>query len=188
MTYLEIFIIAISLSADTLAVSLSGGMSLKNISKGKEAKVLASFALFQSLFLVAGLLVGESSLHYIEKWDHWIALIILSYIGGKMVCSIFSSSQNTQQINLLSVKTLVLMSIATSIDAVAVGFSLAVFEFSFYKILFTFFITFTVTAIASKIGIMGGSALAKSLGNKAEFIGGIVLILIGIRIFFLNLL
>ena len=178
MTYIELLILAISLSADTFAVSAVGGMSLKNISKFKEAKIIASFAFFQATLLLLGLFIGESLINYIGEWDHWIAFFILLYLGGKMVISSFSKSDEDKSINLLNQKTLVLMSIATSIDAIAVGFSLSVFP----KILFTYAVTFIVTALASILGIAGGLAFSKIIGKKAELFGGIILIIIGIRI------
>ena len=149
MTYIELLILAISLSADTFAVSAVGGMSLKNISKFKEAKIIASFAFFQATLLLLGLFIGETVINYIGEWDHWIAFFILLYLGGKMVISSFLNTDEDKSINLLNTKTLVLMSVATSIDAVAVGFSLSVFPFSLPKILFTYAVTFIVTALAS---------------------------------------
>ena len=182
MTYIELLIIAISLSADTFAVSAVGGMSLKNISKFKEAQIIASFAFFQATLLLLGLFIGETVINYIGEWDHWIAFFILLYLGGKMVISSFSKSDDDKSINLLNQKTLVLMSIATSIDAIAVGFSLSVFPFPLPKILFTYAVTFIVTALASILGIAGGLAFSKIIGKKAELFGGIILIIIGIRI------
>ncbi|MDO4735597.1 MAG: manganese efflux pump [Bacteroidia bacterium] len=183
MTYIEILILAISLSADTLAVSLSGGMSLKNISKGKEAKIIASFAFFQAFFLISGLLIGDFSVYFLYKWNHWISIAILVYLGVKMISSAFSKSSEHTNIDLLSTKTLILMSVATSIDAIAVGFSIAVFNFSAAKFIYIFLVTFIVTAIAAKIGINSGYAIAKRIGCKAECFGGIVLLIIAIHIF-----
>ena len=87
MTYIELLILAISLSADTFAVSAVGGMSLKNISKGKEAKIVASFALFQALFLITGLIIGDYSAYlfnHLDSWYHWISIVILTFLGVKI--------------------------------------------------------------------------------------------------------
>ena len=127
------------------------------------------------------------------KWDHWIAFSILLYIGGKMIVENIPGGFGQQKsdsdcsckknsINLLNYRTLVTLSIATSIDAVAVGVSLALVSISALKMCFATVMTFIFTALASYIGLAGGEKIGCRIGAKATVIGGAVLIAIGIKI------
>ena len=196
MTGFELLLLAISLCFDTFAVSLGGGLSLRNVKFSKKAVIMAFFAFFQAGLLLLGWAVGSSFASYIMDWDHWIAFVILSYIGGKMIIENFSEGfgKNTvspdkqcncqkKGINLLRYKTLVTMCIATSIDAIAVGASLAFISISALKMMFVVLMTFIFTALACYIGITGGEKIGCRIGAKATLIGGFVLVLIGIKIF-----
>ena len=187
--------LAVSLCFDTFAVSLGGGMSVRNVKFSKKAVIMAFFAFFQAGLLLFGWAVGSSFANYIMDWDHWIAFVILSYIGGKMIIENFSEGfgKNTvspdeqcncqkKGINLLRYKTFVTMCIATSIDAIAVGASLAFISIPALKMMFVVLMTFIFTALACYIGITGGEKIGCRIGAKATLIGGFVLVLIGIKI------
>jgi Predicted membrane protein len=183
MTYIELLLLAIGLSFDTFAVSVSGGMSLKDISFLKKIKIISSFALVQGAFLLIGWLLGGGFSKYITEWDHWIAFCILAYIGGKMVIGAVKGGDDLSgSINLLNTKKLLVLSVATSIDAVAVGISLAFIHLLVEKTIFAVAITLLITGLASYIGLYGGEKLGGKIGKKAELVGGIILILIGVRI------
>ena len=195
MTGVELLLLAISLCFDTFAVSLGGGLSVRNVKFSKKAVIMAFFAFFQAGLLLAGWAIGASFASFIMKWDHWIAFAILSYIGGKMVIENFSEGfgknvKNPDEkcgcqkkgINLLRYKTLVTMCIATSIDAIAVGASLAFISISTFKIIYVVALTFIFTALACYIGITGGEKIGCRIGAKATLAGGLVLILIGVKI------
>lgn len=187
MTSFELIILAISLSFDTFAVSISGGISLPDIKIAKKARIMAFFALFQAGFLFAGWFIGGKFTHIIQEWDHWVAFIILLYIGGKMLLDSLKRcdcGENDKSADLLDTKKLIILSIATSIDAVAVGVSLAFINLTMIRVYFVTVITAVVTAAACYTGLTGGQKLGCYIGKRAELIGGIILIFIGIRILF----
>lgn len=199
MTGFELLLLAVSLCFDTFAVSLGGGMSVRNVRFSKKARVMAFFACFQAGLLFLGWAIGASFASFIMDWDHWIAFAILMYIGGKMVVENFKegfgknqkeTSQEEEQkccckekgINLLRTKTLVTMCIATSIDAIAVGASLAFVDILPLQTVFVTLMTFIFTALACYIGITSGEKIGCRFGAKATFVGGAVLVFIGIKI------
>ncbi len=203
MTIVELLLLAVSLCFDTFAVSISGGLSLKNTEFSKKAMIMAFFGFVQSGLLFIGYAGGSLFAHHIMQWDHWIAFIILLYIGGKMVLenlpdrlfrkkSVGENSATDGEsvnccckekgVNLLNFKTLLTLAVATSIDAVAVGISLAFILLSPGKMALATLLTFIATAAASFIGLVGGEKIGCKMGEKASLVGGIVLILIGIKI------
>ena len=195
MTGFELLLLAISLCFDTFAVSLGGGLSVRDVKFSKKAVIMAFFAFFQAGLLLLGWAVGASFESYITNWDHWIAFAILMYFGGKMVVENYKEGfgkkfeepdQNCccqkKGINLLRYKTLVTMCIATSIDAIAVGASLAFISISTFKIIFVVLMTFIFTALACYIGITGGEKIGCRIGAKATLVGGLVLVIIGLKI------
>ncbi len=196
MTIVELTLLAVSLCFDTFAVSLSGGLSLQNTKFSKKAIVMAFFAFAQAGLLFLGIAGGTLFAHHIMQWDHWIAFIILAYIGGKMIFENLPDSwfhkktaENSEDcrckekgINLLNYKTLTTLSVATSIDAIAVGISLAFISISPLKMGIVTLLTFISTAIASFIGLTGGEKIGCKIGSKASLVGGIMLVLIGIKI------
>ena len=199
MTGIELLLLAVSLCFDTFAVSLGGGMSVRNVKFSKKAKVMAFFACFQAGLLFLGWALGASFARYIMNWDHWIAFVILMYIGGKMVIENYKegfgkkneeSGQDDQQkccckekgINLLRRRTLITMCIATSIDAIAVGASLAFVDITPLQTMFVTLMTFLFTALACYVGITSGEKIGCRFGAKATLVGGAVLVIIGLKI------
>lgn len=186
MTYFELFLLALGLCFDTFAVSLTGGICMGvRPTWFQRMKIFCCFAFFQSGFTFAGWLLGFSFSSYIERFDHWIAFLLLLYIGGKMIYeSLFKidGSKSENSINLLDTKQLALMSIATSIDALAVGISLAMINLDKMKIGVGTGMIFVVTALASLLGMLGGNKLGGRFGKRSELIGGIILCAIGIKI------
>lgn len=181
MTFLEIILLAVGLCFDTLAVSLIGGACISKVTIWKRAKILLSFALFQGGFTFIGWALGTGVSQYIERYDHWVAFALLAYIGGKMIIESFSKKQD-ERVDLLNTKQLVIASIATSIDALAVGISLAMVGLAIGRILYSVLIIAIVTALAAEIGLRGGAKLGKVLVKKADLIGGIILLAIGVKI------
>ncbi len=183
MTYIELLILAVTLCFDTFAVSISGGISLPNIKMLRKAKIVAFFGFFQAAYLFAGWFVGGKFANFITGWDHWVAFAILTYLGGKMFLSYFSKEEKEEELPcFLSWKKLAFFATATSIDAVAVGASLAMLQITAVKIGVTTLFTFIATAAASFIGLQGGRKFGDKVGKKAEMWGGVVLIFIGIKI------
>lgn len=186
MTYPELMILAVSLTFDTFAVSVGGGMSLPDdINKSRKAYIIAFFGFFQALYLFAGWFVGGKFANFITEWDHWVAFAILFYLGGRMVYGAIGKKQDEEKpvaSDFLRHKRLLVLATATSIDAIAVGASLAMLDTGTEKILATVAFTFIATAAASLIGLQGGKKLGGRIGNKAETWGGLILIFIGMKI------
>ncbi|MFZ4545974.1 MAG: manganese efflux pump MntP family protein [Bacteroidales bacterium] len=179
MELLTILLIAISLSFDTFAVSISSGLILKKIDFINASKIAITLAVFQAAMPLIGWILGSSIKDYAESFDHWIAFGILSLLGGKMIYESFSSSPEDRSFNPLDIKVMVGMAIATSIDALVVGFSFALLD---YKILLSIGIIGAVTYIVAMLGMLFGKNIGSRLGQRMEMLGGIMLILIGLKI------
>ena len=179
MGLLEIILIAIGLSMDTFAVSISLGLSIKK-PKLKEMLIPGIyFGLFQMLMPLIGFLAAVSFVDKIQHLDHWIAFILLGFIGGKMIKESFSSDTEKVNGNPFLFSKMLLLAIATSIDALAVGITFAFFEINlFMTVLIIGLTTFGLSVLGMKIGNMVGAKFK----SKAEFLGGVILILLGLKI------
>ena len=185
MTNFELLILAISLTFDTFAVSVGGGIAMPNLKFSKKAMIMAFFGAFQAAYLFLGWFVGGKFANIITEWDHWVAFVILTYLGGKMAIGAIKGGDDEEQANkkdFLCLKRLAVLATATSIDAIAVGASLAMLQISVMQIANTTLFTFLATAVASFIGLQGGIRLGHKVGKKAELWGGVILILIGMKI------
>lgn len=160
MSYIELFLLAAGLCFDTFAVSLTGGICTRgSLCVRQILRIIFCFAVFQAGLTFAGWLLGYSVSDYISKVDHWVAFVLLGYIGVKMIiegCS--KKEEEVSGTSLLNTRQLVLLSVATSIDAVAVGISLAMIKLSFLKIGITTAMVLACTALASLAGLLGGRA------------------------------
>ncbi len=184
MSYIELFLLAAGLCFDTFAVSLTGGICTRSsLSSRQILRIILCFAVFQAGLSFAGWLLGYSVSDYISKVDHWVAFVLLGYIGVKMIIEGCSKEvEEVSRTSLLNTRQLVLLSIATSIDAVAVGISLALVKLSFMKIGVCTVMVFACTVLASLAGLLGGRRLGTGIGRKSEILGGLILIAIGIKI------
>ena len=176
-----VFLLAIGLSFDSFAVSVCSGLTLPKIRLFQAAKIAFFLALFQALMPLGGWLVGNSIKSLIEPVDHWIAFGLLSLIGGKMIIESFISSEVREIKNPLNIRVILTLSLATSIDALAVGFSFATL---LDKILIAVFIIGVVTFVASMLGILLGKKTGPKFSRYSEIIGGLILIFIGCKILF----
>ena len=181
---MELFLLAAGLCFDTFAVSLTGGICTRgSLCVRQILKIILCFAFFQAGLSFAGWLLGYSVSDYISKVDHWVAFVLLGYIGAKMIVEGCSKEEEAvSKSSLLNPRQLVLLSIATSIDAVAVGISLALVKLSFLKVGVCTGMVFACTALASLAGLLGGRRLGSGIGKKSEILGGVILIAIGIKI------
>lgn len=179
---------AFSLSFDTFAVSVAGGMGLKKKPSVLIAlKIFLCFAVFQAGFAFVGWMAGQWVMDYISAFDHWVVFALLTYIGGMMVKEGVSEhcgkSQEEPRYSLQKTGHLILLSVATSIDAVAVGVSLALIDLSEAKMIFGFAMIFVTTFLAAFAGLSGGRMLGGSkFSSKAEIAGGVILFGIGLKI------
>lgn len=182
MSILEIFILSVGLCFDTFAVSLSSGVCLPYIERKNFIKIITFFALFQSGFTLIGWLAGSTLLLFIGGIDHWIAFFLLFYIGSKMIYGSIFKKGDEICVDLRVTKTLVTVAIATSIDALAVGVSLAVINLPLEKMSVAWLLIATTTSLSATIGIKGGRRIGIKAGKRAEFFGGFILIVIGVKI------
>jgi putative Mn2+ efflux pump MntP len=180
MDYFSIIIIAIALAMDAFSVSISCGMIIDKPDLGHYFRLSFHFGLFQFLMPIAGFFAGRYLETYIKTYDHWVAFALLILIGLKMIKDSFDKKNNNKIGKDPSHGfTLLLLAVATSIDALAVGISIGVLN---KPILIPSIIIGVVCSFFSIIGIALGNRVSKYITNGAGIIGGIMLILIGIKI------
>ena len=175
----SILFIAVGLSMDSFAVSVSNGLSIRNLAINKKLSIAFSLAFFQALFPFLGWLSGIGVEAYIKEIGYWIAFVLLSFIGSKMIYESRFSEKTLNRKDELKWSTLLLQSIATSIDAFAVGISFAFLEINIY---YSVLIIGLVTFLFSIIGLYLGQQVGAKIGAKAELFGGALLIAIGLKI------
>ena len=178
MGLLELFILAVGLSMDAFAVSVCKGLAMPKISVKKAVIVGIWFGGFQALMPALGYLLGSQFKDSITAVDHWIAFILLGIIGGNMIreaCSGECEKENDS----LDIKTMFLLAVATSIDALAVGIT-----FAFLKVNIVAAVSFigATTFIISAAGVKIGNIFGTKYKAKAELAGGVILILLGFKI------
>jgi putative Mn2+ efflux pump MntP len=178
MTIAEVLLIAVGLAMDAFAVSLGVGTKRFAESARPKFRLAWHFGLFQALMPVLGWLVGSAVAQLIAPFDHWIALGLLAFVGVRMIRSGLSSDEESHPTDPSRGGTLVMLSIATSIDAFAVGLSLAVLG---VPIVYPAVVIGVVTGGLSLVGLLAGNRLGKTFGKRMEVVGGIILIAIGIR-------
>ncbi|PLX28317.1 MAG: hypothetical protein C0600_09920 [Ignavibacteria bacterium] len=179
MDLLTLIVIAIALGIDAFAVSLSAGAYLVKADGRQTFRLSFHFGLFQALMPILGWLAGTTFVSMIETVDHWIAFMLLAIIGGRMIYNSFQGEEQRIRRDVTKGWSLVSLSVATSIDALAVGLSLAMIS---EGIFFPALVIGIVAAAMSLIGIRLGERISHIVGTHMEFIGGIVLILIGLKI------
>lgn len=188
MSYIEILLLAISLCFDTFTVSLTTSICYgEPVPYRKILKVILFFAVGQAFFAFTGWVFGTGMNELISSLDHWIAFAMLLFVGGKMIKEYFHPTDHDDEYYnnysaLFSSSTLFLMATATSIDALAVGVSITVLGMDIYHLIFCFSSILLITAAATFTGLKCGSKIDLNIGKVAGLVGGIVLILIGIKI------
>jgi putative Mn2+ efflux pump MntP len=179
MSIAEVLLIAVGLAMDAFAVSLGVGTTRFAESARSRFRLAWHFGLFQALMPALGWLVGSAVERLIAPFDHWIALGLLAFVGARMIRSGLSSDEESHPTDPSRGGTLVMLSIATSIDAFAVGLSLAVLG---GPIVYPAVVIGVVTGGLSLAGLLAGNRLGKTFGKRMEIVGGVILIAIGIRI------
>lgn len=198
MSIITIILTAFALAMDAFAVSITKGMTLKKLTKETAIKIALFFGVFQAAMPLIGWILGISFQSYIKAIDHWIALILLSILGGKMIYEFYEGRKEKKleedaesevsstlesegnKIYEISNKELTTLAIATSIDALAIGIS---FAFLNVNIISSSLIIGIITFILCFIGVIAGRKVGGVFKDYAELIGGVILILIGINIF-----
>ncbi|UCE04745.1 MAG: manganese efflux pump [bacterium] len=179
MEFLTILLLAVSLAIDAFTVAIAVGIVLTTVSFRQTFRIGFHFGFFQFFMPIIGWLIGINVVKFIEAIDHWIAFGLLSFIGCKMIRDVFRSEERKYYNDPSQGWNLIVLSIATSIDALMVGISLALIN---SPILYPATVIGIITMILSTVGILFGPKLGKLFKKYAVIFGGIILIIIGIRI------
>lgn len=182
-TIVELLLMGVGLAMDAFAVSVCKGLAMKKVNKKQTFIIALFFGGFQALMPFIGWLLGTQFESYITNIDHWIAFVLLGFIGGKMMIEAVKSEEEQVVVNQmdkkLDIKELFILAVATSIDALAVGVT---FAFLNYPIVEAISIIGVVTFWISIGGVYVGNFFGSIYKRKAEFAGGLILVLLGIKI------
>ena len=178
MGIFSILLTGFALSMDAFAVSVTKGMTLKKINLSIATKIAFLFGLFQAVMPLIGWLFGMNFELYIRSIDHWIAVVLLSFLGIKLIIEAIKNDDNDNS-TYLDNKELIILSIATSIDALAVGVTFAFLNIDIIPICVSIGV---ITFLVCFIGVLIGKKIGSVFKNYAQIIGGIILILIGLNI------
>ena len=173
------FLLAVGLAMDAFAVSIGAGTSGQVEDLRSKTRLAFHFGWFQAMMTVLGWLLGSTIERYVAAFDHWIALALLAYVGINMIRSGLKGEQESYQKNPSKGGTMVLLSVATSIDALAVGLSMALIGASVWM---PALIIGVVTLALSAFGLQMGCRLGERFGKRIEILGGLILIGIGLRV------
>jgi len=178
--FLSVFFIALGLSADCFAVALSAGITITEHTFARIFRLSFSFGFFQAMMLVLGWLAGRTIVDFIADYDHWVAFALLAFISGRMFWEAFHPEHSRdREIDITRGLLLLTSSVATSIDALAVGLSFAFLEVNMGLASPTVgVVAFAVTAL----GFILGKRVSKLMGKRAEVLGAIILLAIAFRI------
>lgn len=182
MDLMQLILIAIGLSMDAFAVALCKGLGMRKINYAHALIIALFFGGFQGGMPLIGWVLGKQFEQYITPVDHWIAFVLLGYIGGKMIWDAFHEDGEDcgcQQENRLDLKELLMMAIATSIDALAVGITFAFLQVQIVPAVSSIAL---ITFGLSFVGVIVGNKFGNRFQNKAQLAGGAVLIIIGVKI------
>ena len=175
----------LALAMDAFAVSVASGVAIKKL-QIKHAMVIACwFGGFQAIMPLTGWFCGFRISAWVEGFDHWVAFLLLGFIGGKMIYEAFKIEEVEKKFDPLDTKVIFVLAVATSIDALAVGFSFAILKGG---IIAPALIIGIVTFCTSFAGVIIGDKIGDFFGNKLEVTGGVILILIGLKILFSHLI
>lgn len=178
MILTELLLIAISLGMDSFSVSICKGLAMEKIEMKKALKIALVFGVFQGLMPTIGFFLGKTFSSLITNVDHWIAFILLSFIGINMIREAFSKEEEDVD-DKVDFKTLCVLGLATSIDALIVGITFSLME---VNILLAASIITIITFAMCVVGVKIGTIFGCKFGKKAEFVGGLILVLMGVKI------
>lgn len=179
MSIIEIALIGVGLAMDAFAVSICRGLAMRRMNYKKAIIIAAFFGVFQALMPALGYVLGTTFANKIAAIDHWIAFILLALIGANMIKEALSSDDDECQDDSLRLGDLIMLSIATSIDALAVGITFAFFNVS---LLLSVSMIGIITFIICVIGVKVGNVFGEKYKSKAELAGGLILIVMGAKI------
>lgn len=180
---IELFLLGMGLSMDAFAVSVCKGLGMRKLNKKQALIIGLYFGGFQALMPFVGWLLGSQFQKYITSIDHWIAFILLGFIGGKMMIEAVREWNEEEVVDVMDAptdhKNMLVLAVATSIDALAVGITFAFLGTPIVEAITIIGITTMVISIA---GVVVGNFFGSRYKSKAEFIGGLILVLLGLKI------
>mgnify|MGYP004535554007 FL=1 len=183
LMFIELFLLGIGLAMDAFAVSVCKGLGMRRLNKKQALIIGLYFGGFQALMPLIGWLLGSQFQKYITSIDHWIAFILLGFIGGKMMIEAIREWNEEETVDVMDApldhKNMLVLAVATSIDALAVGITFAFLDTPIIEAITIIGITTTVISI---IGVVVGNFFGSRYKSKAEFIGGLILVLLGLKI------
>jgi putative Mn2+ efflux pump MntP len=181
MSFIFIIGIALALAMDAFAVSIAVGVAHHPVTGRQAMRLASTFGLFQFAMCVAGWAAGETVVRHISRYDHWVAFLLLLIVGARMIHESFAGEEaaGEEKRDPTALGPLLVLGVATSLDSLAVGLSLAALRTS---ILYPAAVIGGVSCVISLTGTRLGPALGKVIGKRAELFGGLVLIAIGIKI------
>ena len=186
--FIELFLMGVGLSMDAFAVSICKGLGMRKVNKKQALVIGLFFGGFQALMPFIGWILGSRFEQYITSIDHWIAFILLAVIGGKMIVESVKPNKEDDEVKEmdapLDLKEMFVLAVATSIDALAVGITFAFLDYPIVEAI-------TIIGISTFFISIGGVYVGNFFGNKyekkAEFAGGFILVLLGVRILLTHL-
>lgn len=183
MTLVEIFLVGVGLSMDAFAVAICKGLAMPRVDRKRTLLIGLYFGVFQAVMPLTGWLLGSQFARHVTKMAPWIAFVLLAWIGGSMICESLSAKEEEEHAEPgeLRHRELLMLAIATSIDALAVGVSFSMVELTVPIYAAAALIGCTTFAI-SVAGVFVGNLFGARYKNRAEFVGGAILILIGLKI------
>ena len=180
---IELFLLGVGLSMDAFAVSVCKGLGMRKLNKKQALIIGLYFGGFQALMPFVGWLLGSQFQKYITSIDHWIAFILLGFIGGKMMIEAVREWNEEEVVDVMDApidhKNMLVLAVATSIDALTVGITFAFLGTPIVEAITIIGITTMVISIA---GVVAGNFFGSRYKSKAEFIGGLILVLLGLKI------
>ena len=181
MGIVEIFLIGVGLSMDAFAVAVCKGLNMRKVNKLHCLIIALFFGGFQALMPLVGWALGRQFEQYITSVDHWIAFALLAFLGGKMIFEALKKEEDDEvrRDDKLDIKELFLMAVATSIDALAVGITFAFLNVNIFQAITVIGCT---TFVLACVGVFIGNIFGSKYKSKAELLGGVILILIGVKI------
>jgi putative Mn2+ efflux pump MntP len=185
MTYWEIILIAVGLAMDCFAVSLCLGTSGRAADRRPIFRIVFHFGLFQGLMTFLGWLAGTTIMLLISGFDHWLVFALLAFVGVRMIIESFEKDKEDEScVDSTRGFTLVVLALATSLDALAIGISMALLDVKIVNAALTIGV---VSSIFSLVGLLGGDYMGKKFGKRMELVGGVILIFIGVRVLLTHL-
>ena len=180
---IELFLLGVGLSMDAFAVAVCKGLGMRKLNKKQALIIGLYFGGFQALMPFVGWLLGSQFQKYITSIDHWIAFILLGFIGGKMIIEALHEWNEEETVDVIDApidhKNMLVLAVATSIDALAVGITFAFLNTPILEAITIIGITTLVISIA---GVVVGNFFGSKYKSKAEFVGGLILVLLGLKI------